>query len=405
MWDMDINEIYEMIVNPLTDETLKELINIIETNPGKSLYETLKNTKNMGPLEYETTIKNFFQKYINKLIRYEREDIKKNGNKALLEDYDLLKENYELLENMTLNEIFSSEMFAKLNYKTVFPQKDGSRYIHIKDLGYSENIDCRIYMCPNSENCMQICNLIVDRHNKYKIPCYFKINTNTNDNDRIVMYSSYENFQIHCKIIKEIQSEYPQLFEHSEKNLLWSNIKDYQNIYFGEEPYRTGFESYSSRLCGTIESAYRDFRYLYKDETNDANLYNEFKKYLYYEFLKVNINPINPAFNYSAKKVNSVNDGITQINYNSEVYQIYVCPFISKDECRITIDSLGFYSINIPKQDFYLLYERQPDDINYEQSEIYRHEIIEKLLELKNNYEKESKTELYQSDYSGNKLR
>ena len=230
---------------------------------------------------------------------------------------------------------------------------------------------------------------------------YFKINTNSNDNDRIVMYSSYDNFSVHCKIIKEIQTEYPQLFEQDEKNILWSNIEDYQNMYFGSEPYYRGFESYSQRLCRTIEGAYKDFKLL---NNNNIDL-NEFKDYLYYELLKSNINPKNPAFNYSNEYANSVNDGIIQINYNSETFQIYVCPLISKDECRITIDPLGFYSLNIPKQNFELLYKKQLTDNNYEQSENYRQLIIEKLLELKNNYENEPKIELYQTDYSGNKLR
>lgn len=402
---MSANQVHEMVINPLTDENLKKIINIMEKKLDDPLYVLLKKSKNAGSLEYEPTIKKFFLEKVNNLISYTRENIVRTNNELLLNDYDLLKENYNQLLNMTINEIFSSEVFAKLKYKTIFPQKGGSRYIHIKDLEFSESIDCRIYICPNPKNCMQLCRLIVDKHKKHGIPCYFKINTNTNDNDRIVMYSSYDLFEVHCKIMKEIQLEYPQLFEQSEKNLVWSDIKDYPNIYFGGEPYRSGFESYSSRLCGTIEKAYRDFKTIYKEDHNKNDLFNKFKEYLHYELLKVNINPLNPAFNFSEKKVDSVDDGITQINYDSEVYQIYVCPLISEDECRITIDPLGSYSLNIPKQDLYLIYEKQPGDQNYEQSKNYRRQIIENLVKLKNNYENRPITELHQTDYSGNKIR
>lgn len=403
MCNMSINKMYEIIENPLTDETLKQMISLIEMNLSESLYEIIKRSKNNMSFEYESVVKNLFIKYMNRFISYDRETIEKTGNNLLLDDYDLIKYNYNSLINMSLNELFSSDLFSKINYKPVYPQSDGSRYIHIKDLGYSEPIDCRIYMCPNPESTMKICELIVEKHKKYNVPFYYKINTNSNDNDRIVMYSSYEGFLIHSKIIKEIQTEYPQLFEQSEKNISWSDIKDCKNMYFGSEPYRSGFESYSQRLCGTIERAYRGFKVLNNDGNNFD--FNRFKDYLHYEFLKNNINPKNPAFNYSNKHVDSVDDGITQINYNSEQYQIYVCPLLSEDECRITIDPLGFYSLNIPKQNIEMLYEKDVTDVNYEESEKYRQQIIGKLLELKSTYENESKTELYQTNYSGNKIR
>ena len=400
---MSINEMYGVIENPLTDEALKQMISLMEMDLNESLYELIKKSKNNKPFEYESTIKNLFIQFINGFINYDRETIEKIGNKQFLDDYDLIKDNYNSLINMSLNELFSSDLFTRINYKPIYPQSDGSRYIHIKDLGYSEPIDCRIYMCPNPESTMKICELIVEKHKQYNVPFYYKINTNSNDNDRIVMYSSYNSFPIHSKIIKEIQTEYPQLFEQSEKNISWSNIKDCENMYFGSEPYRSGFESYSQRLCGTIEHAYRDFKIL-NNGNNNFDL-NQFKDYLHYELLKNNINPDNPAFNYSNKHVNDVNDGITQINYNSEQFQIYVCPLISKDECRITIDPLGFYSLNIPKQNIEMLYEKDLNDANYEESESYRHQVIEKLLELKFAYENEPKTELYQTDYSGNRIR
>lgn len=400
---MSINEMYGVIENPLTDEALKQMNSIMEMDLNESLYELIKKSKNNKPFEYESTIKNLFIQFINRFINYDRETIEKIGNKQFLDDYDLIKDNYNSLINMSLNELFSSDLFIKINYKPIYPQSDGSRYIHIKDLGYSEPIDCRIYMCPNPESTMKICELIAEKHKQYNVPFYYKINTNSNDNDRIVMYSSYDSFPIHSKIIKEIQTEYPQLFEQSEKNISWSNIKDCENMYFGSEPYRSGFESYSQRLCGTIEHAYRDFKNL-NNGNNNFDL-NQFKDYLHYELLKNNINPDNPAFNYSSKHVDSVNDGITQINYNSEQYQIYVCPLISKDECRITIDPLGFYSLNIPKQNIEMLYEKDLNDENYEKSENYRQQVIEKLLELKKTYENEPKTELYQTDYSGNRVR
>ena len=52
-----------------------------------------------------------------------------------------------------------------------------------------------------------------------------------------------------------------------------------------------------------------------------------------------------------------------------------------------------------------MLYEKNLNDANYEESESYRNQVIEKLLELKFAYENEPKTELYQTDYSGNRIR
>ena len=223
---MSINEMHGVIQNPLTDEALKQMIILMEMNLNESLYESIKKSKNNKPFEYESTIKNLFVQFINSFINYDRETIEKMGNKQFLDDYDLIKDNYNSLMNMSLNELFSSDLFTRINYKPIYPQSDGSRYIHIKDLGYSEPIECRIYMCPNPESTMKICELIVEKHKKYNVPFYYKINTNSNDNDRIVMYSSYDSFPIHSKIIKEIQTEYPQLFEQSEKNISWSNTVD-----------------------------------------------------------------------------------------------------------------------------------------------------------------------------------
>ena len=174
---MTINKMCEIVENPLTDETLKQMISIIEMNLKESLYETIKRSKNNAPFEYESVIKNLFIKYMNRLISYDRETIKKTDNNLLLDDYDSVKDNYNSLINMSLNELFNSDLFSKINYKLVYPQSDGSRYIHIKDLGYSESIDCRIYMCPNPESTMRICELIVEKHKKYNVPFYYKINT------------------------------------------------------------------------------------------------------------------------------------------------------------------------------------------------------------------------------------
>ena len=395
------DEIAEMIENPLTDELLKNMINFMENNPDESLYKHFKEANNKKPFKFETTIKSFFQKYINRLLGIDRKSIENYGNKHLLNDYDLIKKNREALSNMSLSDLFNSDIFSKLRYKTVYPQKEGSQYIHVRDLENVENLECRIYMCPDPDKCMKICDLIVEKHKEYGVPYYFKINTNSKENDRIIMYCSYDYFKLHCKIIKEIQAENPDLFEGSEKNQLWSNIKGYQNIYFGGEPYYTGYESYTSRFCRVINKAYNDFKQIHNNEFDINKSYNEFKEYLNKEFIIENINPLNPAFNYSNNKAKSNDEGITQINYNSKEYQIYVAPLISEDECRITIDPLVFYSITIPKEDFYLLYERQPKDKDYEQSKNYRRNVIEKLLEAKKDYENKPKTVLHQTEFSG----
>lgn len=57
---MSINQIHEMISNPLTDENLKKIISIMEKDLDDSLYVSLKKSKNVGPLEYETIVKKYF---------------------------------------------------------------------------------------------------------------------------------------------------------------------------------------------------------------------------------------------------------------------------------------------------------------------------------------------------------
>ena len=134
----------------------------MENNPDESLYKHFKEANNKKPFKFETTIKSFFQKYINRLLGIDRKSIENYGNKHLLNDYDLIKKNREALSNMSLSDLFNSDIFSKLRYKTVNTQKEGSQYIHFRDLENVENLECRIYMCPYPDKCMKICDLIVE---------------------------------------------------------------------------------------------------------------------------------------------------------------------------------------------------------------------------------------------------
>jgi hypothetical protein len=118
---MGINEMYGVIENPLTDEALNQMISLMEMNLNESLYESIKKSKNNKPFEYESTIKNLFIQFINRFINYDREAIEKIGNKKFLDDYDLIKDNYNSLINMSLNELFSSDLFTRINYKPIYP--------------------------------------------------------------------------------------------------------------------------------------------------------------------------------------------------------------------------------------------------------------------------------------------
>ena len=283
MSDGDIMRcIYNMVENPLTEDMLKELVRILEDkdekNLDKSLYEILKESKNSksSKIDY-SQLKKIFMEYVNQLVAYDRTTIKKSGNMAMLNDYDLLLPVYKSFSNMSLDEIFKTEVFSKLRYKLIFPQesmshnKQMSRYIHVTNTLMREKVECRIYMCPTADNCMELCNLLYEKHNKCKLPCYFKINSRTDDNDRIVLYSSFNSFRKHCKIIGEIRKENPNLFKDCEKNKLWANIKRHKDIYFGGEPYRIGSESYGLRLCSIIERSYMDFKFLYGEYTNEED--------------------------------------------------------------------------------------------------------------------------------------
>ena len=104
-------------------------------------------------------------------------------------------------------------------------------------------IDARIYLNIKPKNMIKLCDILVKKSLKEKLPLMFKIAYDNKRNDNFVLYSSYEFLPKFVQLIRQTKREYPELFEDCKvKNPFMATLFGYMG--FGEEPFHYG--SYNS---------------------------------------------------------------------------------------------------------------------------------------------------------------
>ncbi len=288
----------------LSDE---DLINLIlsykndDISIHNSVYEYFRNDVSDIDKKECAGYKDFFVEYFNKntdkiwycnTSPYSRY----NGNLTNKEE-----------EYSSIEQIVSSSKYNNLFCKPIFFQgKDiESRTICVDGSygkGIKEKYDCRLYMCPKMENIIPIIKKLITIHNNLNINCYLKFNIDSNNNDRITLYSSLENVDKHLQIIKKLQNDNPELFESMGKNKLWGSIDDVDNVYFGMNPYLFNHGcSYLAVRSMILEEALIDLKNKFPELSSAYRVTNEmldyFKEMIRLYSITHNVNPDNFCIN------------------------------------------------------------------------------------------------------------
>ena len=206
-----MSNILDRVRCKLSDE---ELINIIlkykndDISIHNSVYEYFRNdVSNIGEKEcvgYQDFFVDYYNKCVDKIWYYNSSQYCRYDGKApdMVEKYS------------SIEQIISSSKYKSLHCKPIFFQgKDtNNRTIYVDGSygkGIKEKYDCRLYLCPKMENIIPMVKKIMTAHNNLGLNCYLKFNIDSNNNDRIVIYSSLENIDKRIELIKKIKNDNP----------------------------------------------------------------------------------------------------------------------------------------------------------------------------------------------------
>lgn len=365
----------------------------------------VKEEKIKECLNNEEFMLSFFKTYIKRLMSLSNN---KTIDERLKKDIELINNSFILKNSKNIMEIFSSEDYKKLNIKPIFLQNLNlkSRFVHVLGSYLSdfkiENIECRLYLSPKMEYIMELCREIVNKHNLNSVPCYFKYNTNYEDNDRIVLYSELSNVEKHLKIFEEIKQEKPYLFEEMNKNPLWGNIDNVSDIYIGMEPHVCASNLSYGALRGMVfDIAFFELKRKYKKIDLSDEIVDEFKKLLDVYFLMYNINPDNIVLNMNNNRkenpITLIYDGVQipiyvhYINSEKEVVRISTSVMTSSNDL-FGIDSINWTphaALDISFPELKLLYKHDINDPKYDESEEVRKRIYQEIKSIQEQQELE----------------
>lgn len=125
-------------------------------------------------------------------------------------------------------------------YSTI--QRQGmSPFLHCYDpktaIDMAGHTDCRLYMCPQGDRMMDLIGEFKKRCEERGQRFYFKFSEDCDQNDRFIIYTSYEDLDRYIDILNGIGKDEPELFEKMGKHMFWGEIDGApKGVYFGEEP-------------------------------------------------------------------------------------------------------------------------------------------------------------------------
>lgn len=363
-------------------DDIKKIMKLLVLNNAEVMnaYDAMgKIVNDNGNIEhYDDLIITFFKLYIKRLDNIGLENI---HDENLKKDYELIKKSEVLQNPSSAKELFLSHDFQNLKIKPFSLQGESFTHIHASFINnfVSEEIECRFYLSPKMENIVSLVKQIIIKHTNENLPCYFKLSTKSERNDRIVLYSSLDNADKHLRILEEIQKENPQLFVQSNKNPLWGNIRDIENIYFGMEPFYKGESSYGAIRGAILDETLSDFKKLYGDfDENDEitdDMADKFKKILNFNCILNGINQNNFALNKTNEFAADTDSAKIVLNYEdgTELPIWIVGGNFKNNNAIITNDPRGIGQyIEIPIEQLDLLYKRNKDDEKKDKSEYVR---------------------------------
>lgn len=377
-----MSNIIDRIESSMDEKTIIDLINkyyeSIDNFLGFNSYEYFKkqiplNDEQLSE-DYMEIFVELFKDYVSK-YKNNYEQTYENNDIKILKKIDINE--IECFEDLKLNSEYN-KMSRKYIYFQDTLDNNKSRYIHINTIFPNEEIECRFYMCPEARNIGKIIEKIVKKHEKMNLPYHLRVNTNIEDNDRIILFSDIENAETHLKIINEVRNENPELFTNMGYNKLWGKIENQNDVYFGVEPstLKSNCESYSSLrgivLDQSLNALYRNNNYDHFEYIT-PQIIDYFKQIYKINALSCNICPENFALNKQEKpeiilgtdKKRKLPIQFDYIDINNNTISIST-PIYYKDENKRLI---------ITSDEFEKLYENTPE------AEEVKDKIYDKLQE------------------------
>lgn len=389
-----MKDILKKVNCSFTDDELKQMINHFALNKNSSVYEYFRsetrdeNTKKCEGMD-EFLIE-LFEQYKQDLIKSEKED---NDVFSMQSEDELIK-NIDTANIKNIRDLFVLENFKRIVKKPFWPQdkNDNSRFVHITNncLKHMEDElhECRLYLSPEMKNIIPIVKLIMEKHSENNISCHLKFNTNSLDNDRIILYSSLENISKHLEIINQIKEEYEELFHNMGNNKLWGKIEGYSDVFFGMEPFMFEYNSsYNSIRTTIIDQVLLDFFDKYNVENIEQitdEMLTFFKGRLKLYSLVNNINP----YNFCLNMENDKNHKTPIRLYGDKNTSLSIAiNYIFPDDDSVVISarkySLDDYKfLSISKDELEFLYRKDEDNNDYDKSNQIRKDIYNKLEKL-----------------------
>ena len=280
-------------------------------------------------------------------------------DKELLDDFKEIIDNIDnYLADPNIEPSYREHKF----YRTLTVQGSADRFKNNRDAMYCydlntachhDNIErfygkitARLYMCPRTDNMIELIDEFKYRCEDKNIRYHFKYTSDPRRNDRFIIYTNYDKINDHLDVLKEIKKERPELFKDmndARKNPFWGKLDGApEGVYFGEEPpelvtinkegneiERRPFTSYTKVRADAFMSADKKWGVeVYGDDkdtihemyiTSDSKHFDspsdiswknaERLEQIFREELdKTNVNPDNMCFNKSNKPIYRYND-------------------------------------------------------------------------------------------------
>ncbi len=166
----------------------------------------------------------------------------------------------------SFNKILKSSRYQELNKVVDLLTDQAGKFTHCRnrtrtgDILSSEDIECRLYMCPRTDKMLGLMRAVVAKCDKANRPFYFKFANDGRRNDRFIYYTTYARLADDIKMFSSIEQEHPAYFEGTGKNPFWGMIKDGpKGVYFGEE-VKGGGKSYSELRSEAFGNAFTQWK-------------------------------------------------------------------------------------------------------------------------------------------------
>lgn len=184
---------------------------------------------------------------------------------------------YEIMDELSYSNLFEDACHLQNRYFCVID----TNLLSVKRKKYVRYFyQAKLYLNIKLKNRIELAEKFIDKVMKEDLPLTFKFALDDNRTDNFVLYVNFNEVEKTAKMIEEVKTENPQLFDGCKVcNPLLAKYKGYMG--FGEESY---IESYNADRSDILVGAYQELEKKFKyneEDLTDADIKAEFKKQCY----------------------------------------------------------------------------------------------------------------------------